>query len=157
MNDLYHTMRDLVFLLPPPCPENDRGTDDAGQIVRLLIEVGCGDGLLSLLVGREGSVRLLHTTESETLGLEERQTLRTEAEALIGLTHRLIEPGDPAKEIPLPETGASRITAVSAAGVFSVRAPVQDLLAGSHVLSQVFARSRELWAALWLLDQQREN
>lgn len=149
-------LRQRVLSLTP-AEVNIAPTGDVHQVWAVVMETGFEVGSATLVCLADGTASLYYSTGGGMLGSSDYAPIAEAARRMVASAQDHLSHMSPTTDQPLPEVGQVTFHLLTFEGIFSASAQRDDLLAGGHHFSPLFAQAQETLTQMRLLAEKKHR
>jgi hypothetical protein len=155
-SDVYEGMRGRILDLDP-AEVSFTPTPDLPDVFGVVMEIGHGGGVATLVALRGGMTSLYFSTGGGMIGGGEHPQVAAATQVLIRTAQAHLASVPASTDTALPAAGRVVLRVLTYGGRRALEAGDDELVAGEHPLSPVFYAADDVITQLRLLDEARER
>ncbi len=153
INDMYRSLRGRLFMTDPASLGLTADGDEC--FWGLIVDIGMEDGIVTLVVLRDGTISVYLSSGGGSIGLGQYDEMHGKADAVLTLAELFDLEGPDADKEAYPSDGSTTFTFLGFKGVRAVEVEDADLEDAQHPLHALFNAVHDLIAAAEAIDKRR--
>ena len=151
--DLYRSLRGRLFLTDPKTL--GLSPDSGERFWGVIVDIGVENGVVSLVVLRDGTTSLYFSNGGGMIGLGEHDEIHPKADRVLTLAEDYVLEGPEAERDTLPSEGSTRFNFLGFTGARAIDGEDEELEAPDHPLHPLFETVHDLIALAQAIDDKR--